>query len=81
MQPVVDVVGVDVERAPRIRSGSALRFGSVAWSQLGLRLSVKLLPSSLVSNMYGPVETTCSLYFAPVSLAAGTGIVDGSCAK
>ena len=64
-----------------MRSGSAVRFGSVAGSQFGLRLSVKLLPSSFVSNMYGPVETTCSLYLLPVSFAAGTGIVAGSWAK
>ncbi len=68
--------------ATSIWSGSALRFGSVAGSQLGgLRTMVKLLPRSLVWNMYGPVETTCSLYFVPVSLACGTGIVDGSWAK
>ena len=67
--------------ATSIRSGSGLRLGSVAWSQFGLRTSAKLLPRSLVWNMYGPVETTCSLYLLPVSLACGTGIVDGSWAK
>ena len=60
-----------------MRSGSAVRFGSVAGSQLGLRTRTKLLPSSLVSNMYGPVETTCCLYCVPVSFACGTGIVAG----
>src|SRR5262245_43965026 len=63
------------------RSGRAFRFGSVAGSQLGLRLSVKALPPSYVSNMYGPDETGCSLYFVPVSLVAGTGAVDGSIVK
>ncbi len=31
--------------------------------------------------MYGPVETTCSLYFAPVSFACGTGAVCGVMAR
>ena len=64
-----------------MRSGSGLRFGSVAGSHWSLRTSAKFLPSWLVSNLYGPVETTCSLYFVPVSFARGTGIVEGSCAK
>ena len=54
-------------------SGSALRIGSVAWSQFGLRTSVTPLPGWYVLNMYGPEETTCCLYLAPVSFACGTG--------
>jgi hypothetical protein len=42
---------------------------------------VNCLPSWFVLNMYGPDETTCSLYFVPVSFACGTGIVAGSWAK
>jgi len=64
-----------------ILSGSAARFGSLAASQFGLRTIVKFLPRLLVWNMYGPLETTCSLYLVPVSFAAGTGMVDGSIAK
>ena len=66
-----------------ILSGSALRpeFGSVAGSYWSLRTRVRPLFGSLLSNLYGPVEIGCSLYFAPVSFACGTGAVDGSCAK
>ena len=44
-----------------ISSGSALRSGSVAASQLGLRTSTYCLPGSTVLNMYGPDEMTCDL--------------------
>jgi hypothetical protein len=68
-------------RSTVILSGSAVRFGSVDASHFGLRTSVKFLPRLFVWNMYGPLETTCSLYLVPVSLAAGTGIVAGSIAR
>ena len=65
-----------------IWSGSALRFGSVAGSQFGLRTSVPPLADVvLVFHMYGPEEIGCFVYFAPVSLASGTGAVVGSCGE
>src|SRR5262245_10243037 len=67
-----------------ISSGNALRIGSLAGSQLGLRTSAKLLPTwnCFGSNMYGPLETIWPfLYFEPVSAFIGTGAVDGSWAK
>ena len=39
------------------------------------------LAGLVLSNLYGPVETTASLYFAPVSLSCGTGMVCGQLAR
>src|ERR1700712_985066 len=65
-----------------IWSGSALRLGSVEASQLGLRTSVPPVATSTSPfHMYGPEETGCEVYFAPVSLAAGTGAVMGRDAR
>ena len=61
---------------PRVRSissGSALRIGSVDWSQLELRTRTTFLPGSMDLNMYGPEEIGWSAYLSPLSLAAGTG--------
>src|ERR1700759_4072939 len=39
-----------------ILSGRALRIGSVAWSQFGLRTQTAPLPGEMLWNMYGPEE-------------------------
>src|SRR5436305_3134151 len=48
-----------------MRSGSALRNGSVDWFQLGLRTRVRLLPGVYDENWYGPDEIGLKVYFAP----------------
>src|SRR5438270_4579685 len=57
-------------------SGYWCRIGSDAGSQLGFFFSFSLVwPSYGPSCMYGPVESHARSYAAPVSLAAGTGVV------
>ena len=58
LQALVDVLGVDVQAdLDLVRQRLAPVAGSVFGSYWSLRTSVKRLPSSLVWNLYGPVET------------------------
>src|SRR4051812_9625911 len=62
-----------------IASGRALRIGSDAWSQFGLRTHEALLPGTMPPglNMYGPDEAGAEPYCAPLSRFCGTGPAPG----
>lgn len=68
------VVGVTL-KFRLILFGSALRIGSVFGSHCGLRTSVAPRLSLYEANLYGPEDTMCWTYAAPLSAFCGTGAV------